>query len=146
HDHPAVPITCIGVLRGAVPFMADLTRAIPGPVFCEYLGVSSYRGTESTGAVQLRQDLGAKIAGQHCILVEDIVDTGTTVEWLLRMLGEQPPASLRVATLLDKPSRRVVPVPIDYVGFRVPDVFVVGYGLDYDGLYRNLPHVAALVP
>lgn len=144
-DHPGT-VTCIGVLRGAIPFMADLVRAIDGPVTCEYLSVTSTRGTDTTGEVRLRQDLEADIAGRHCVLVEDIVDTGITLDWLLRELRARGPASLRVATLLDKPSRRRVPVPVDYVGFEVPDAWIVGYGLDLDGLYRNLPHVAVLHP
>jgi len=144
-DH-ADTITLIGVLRGAVPFMADLMRAIDGPVHCEYLSVCSTRGTDSTGQVELRQDLAADISGRHCVIVEDIVDTGLTLDWLLRELRARGPASLRVASLLDKPSRRLVQVPVDYVGFTVPDAWIVGYGLDLDGLYRNLPYVAVLHP
>lgn len=145
-DHGHHTVTCIGVLRGAVPFIADLIRAIEGPVTCEYLSVSSTRGTESGGEVVLRQDLMADITGRHCVVVEDIVDTGTTLHALLRDLASRRPASLRVATLLDKPSRRRVEVPVDYVGFEVPDRWIVGYGLDLDGLYRNLPYVAILHP
>ena len=141
------PITCIGVLKGSFLFMADLVRAIEGPVRCEFLGVSSYQGgTRSTGVVRITQDLNQPIEGQHCLLIEDIVDTGLTMEYLLRMLRLRNPASLRVASLLDKPSNRQVEVDIDYVGFTIPDEFVVGYGLDLQGLYRNLPYIAVYQP
>lgn len=145
-DHPDVPLCCIGVLKGAIPFMADLIRAIDGPVTCEYLGVSSYHGTQSTGAVRITHDLQADIAGKHCVLVEDIVDTGLTLSWLVRNLRARNPASLSVVALLDKPSRRTVEVHVDYVGFTIPDAFVVGYGLDLDQRYRNLPYVAVYHP
>jgi hypoxanthine phosphoribosyltransferase len=146
-DHGDAPITCIGVLKGSFLFMADLIRAIEGPVRCEFLGVSSYEGgTRSTGVVKITQDLKQSIEGQHCILIEDIVDTGLTMEYLLRMLRLRNPASLRVASLLDKPSNRQVEVEIDYVGFTIPDEFVVGYGLDLQGFYRNLPYIAVYQP
>ncbi len=141
------PITCIGVLKGSFLFMADLVRAIEGPVRCEFLGVSSYQGgTRSTGVVKITQDLKQPIEGQHCILIEYIVDTGLTMEYLLRMLSLRNPASLRVASLLDKPTNRQVEVDIDYVGFTIPDEFVVGYGLDLQGFYRNLPYIAVYQP
>jgi hypoxanthine phosphoribosyltransferase len=141
------PITCIAVLKGSFLFMADLVRAIGGPVRCEFLGVSSYQGgTRSTGVVRITHDLRHSIEGQHCILIEDIVDTGLTMEYLLRMLSLRNPKSLKVATLLDKPTNRQVDVEIDYAGFTIPDEFVVGYGLDLKGFYRNLPYIAVYHP
>ena len=141
------PITCIGVLKGSFLFMADLVRAIDGPVRCEFLGVSSYQGgTRSTGVVRITHDLKQSVENQHCLLIEDIVDTGLTMEYLLRMLNLRNPASLKIASLLDKPSNRKVEVDIDYVGFTIPDEFVVGYGLDLQGFYRNLPHIAVYHP
>ena len=141
------PITCIGVLKGSFLFMADLVRAIEGPVRCEFLGVSSYQGgTRSTGVVRITHDLKQSVENQHCLLIEDIVDTGLTMEYLLRMLNLRNPASLKIASLLDKPSNRKVEVDIDYVGFTIPDEFVVGYGLDLQGFYRNLPYIAVYHP
>jgi hypoxanthine phosphoribosyltransferase len=144
-DAGDAPITLVGVLKGSFLFLADLARAIEGPVTVEFLGVSSYHGgTHSTGAVQLTQDLRAPIAGRYVVVIEDIVDTGLTLDYLLRMLKARDPASIRVATLLDKPSRRQLPVEADYVGFTIPDVFVIGYGLDLDEFERNLPYVAVV--
>lgn len=138
---PDTTITVVGVLKGSFLFMADLVRAIDGPVVCEFLGVSSYVGTHSSGAVMITQDLKADVSGRHVVLVEDIVDTGLTLEYLRRTLEARNPASLRVVALLDKPSRRKVQVQVDQVGFEIPDLFVVGYGLDLDQLYRNLPYI-----
>jgi hypoxanthine phosphoribosyltransferase len=135
------PITVVGVLKGSFLFMADLVRHIDGPVECEFLGVSSYVGTQSSGAVQITQDLRIDIEGRDLVLVEDIVDTGLTLDYLLRTLSARNPASLRVVALLDKPSRRKVEVTVDLVGFEIPDLFVVGYGLDLDQRYRNLPYI-----
>lgn len=135
-------ITVIGILKGSFLFMADLVRAIPGDVRIEFLGVSSYHGgTSSSGVVRITQDLKHSIEGQHCLLVEDIVDTGLTIDYLTRMLQVRGPRSLKVASLLDKPSNREVEVAVDYVGFTIPNEFVVGYGLDLGELYRNLPFV-----
>jgi hypoxanthine phosphoribosyltransferase len=134
-------ITVVGVLKGSFLFMADLVRHVPGPVECEFLGVSSYVGTRSSGAVQITQDLRIDVAGRDVVLVEDIVDTGLTLDYLLRTLSARQPASLRVVSLLDKPSRRKVEVPVDLVGFEIPDLFVVGYGLDLDQKFRNLPYI-----
>lgn len=140
-------ITCIGVLKGSFLFMADLVRAIQGDVRCEFLGVSSYHGgVRSTGVVQITQDLRYPIEGQDVVLIEDIIDTGLTMDYLLRMLRTRGPRSLRVATLLDKPTRREVGLTADYIGFSIPDEFVVGYGLDLGELYRNLPHIAVYSP
>jgi hypoxanthine phosphoribosyltransferase len=136
------PIVVIGVLKGSFIFLADLVRAIENPVTIDFLGVSSYAGTESTGVVKITHDLTKPIAGKHVLIVEDIVDTGLTLQYLVENLKTRNPASLKVACLLDKPSRAKVRVPLEYVGFTIDDEFVVGYGLDYDGVYRNLPHIA----
>ncbi len=138
---PDTVLTVVGVLKGSFLFMADLVRAIPGPVTCEFLGVSSYVGTSSSGAVQITQDLRTDIAGRHVLVVEDIVDTGLTLDYLRRLLEARNPASLQVVALLDKPSRRQVEVQVDWVGFEIEDLFVVGYGLDLDQLYRNVPFI-----
>lgn len=146
-DYGPRPITCIGVLKGSFVFMADLVRAIDGDVRCEFLGVSSYRGgTRSTGVVRITEDLAHPIEGQDCLIVEDIIDTGLTMDYLLRMLELRGPRSLRVCTLLDKPANREVELEADYVGFSIPDEFVVGYGLDLGELYRNLPYIAVYRP
>lgn len=141
------PVTVIAVLKGSFLFLADLVRAIPGDVRVEFLGVASYHGgTSSSGVVQITQDLRGNVEGQNCILVEDIVDTGLTIDYLVRMLQVRGPKALRVATLLNKPGNREVDVQVDYVGFTIPDEFVVGYGLDLGELYRNLPYVAVYQP
>ncbi len=135
----------VGVLKGAVVFLADLMRAIDAPCECDFIAVSSYgESTRSSGIVELTKDLSVPIEGRDVLIVEDIVDTGRTLAYLLRNLETRQPRSLRVCTLLDKASRREVPVSLDYVGFTIPDEFVVGYGLDFAGLYRNLPHLAVL--
>jgi hypoxanthine phosphoribosyltransferase len=140
-------LTCVGVLKGSFLFMADLVRAIGGDVRCEFLGVSSYHGgTRSTGVVQITQDLRYPIEGQDVLIIEDIIDTGLTMDYLLRMLRTRGPRTLTVATLLDKPSRREVDLSADHTGFSIPDEFVVGYGLDLGELYRNLPYVAVYTP
>lgn len=141
------PITLVAVLKGSFLFAADLCRAIEGPVRVEFLGVASYHGgTSSSGVVQITQDLRNGIEGQNVLLVEDIVDTGLTIDYLVRMLKVRGPKSLRVATFLNKPDRREVEVELGYVGFTIPDEFVVGYGLDLGELYRNLPYVAVYSP
>ena len=141
-DYAGKQIVVIGVLKGSFIFLADLTRSIEAPVTIDFLGVSSYAGTESTGVVKITHDLTKPIAGKHVLIVEDIVDTGLTLQYLVENLKTRNPASLKVACLLDKPSRAKVRVPVEYVGFTIDDEFVVGYGLDYDGLYRNLPYIA----
>jgi len=133
----------IGVLRGVTCFMADLMRHIALPVHIDFMTISSYEG-DRTGAVRILQDLSENIAGRDVIVVEDIVDTGMTLNALLQELLVRRPASLRVCALLDKRARRLVDVPIDYVGFEIADEFVVGYGLDFRQKYRNLPFVATL--
>ena len=141
---PGDVLHVVGVLKGSVVFVADLLRAIPGPVTCDFLRARSYQGTASTGEVELTHDLGDDIAGRHVLLVEDIVDTGLTLARLRGHLRAMQPRSLTTVSLLDKPSRRQVAVAVDMVGFTIEDHFVVGYGLDVDGLYRNLPYVAVL--
>ena len=146
-DYPEDTITLIAVLKGSFIFLADLVRAIPGNVRVEFLGVASYHGgTSSSGVVQITQDLRSEVRGNVCLLVEDIVDTGLTMDYLLRMLEVRGPRVLKVAALLDKPSNRETTVMVDYVGFTIPDEFVVGYGLDLGELYRNLPYVAIYSP
>lgn len=145
-DYPVgESLLLVGVLKGAWVFLADLARAIPRPVVIDFLSTSSY-GLErtSSGEVKLMRDLDESIEGRHVVLVEDIVDTGITLSYLLRVLGQRHPASLRIATFLDKPSRRKQPVDITYCGFQVPDKFVVGYGLDFASKYRNLKDLCAL--
>lgn len=134
-------VVCIGVLKGSALFLADLIREIDTPLEIDFLGVSSYQGTKSSGVVRITHDLRSSVEGRNVLIVEDIVDTGLTLSYLLRNLQSRNPKSLRVATLLDKPSRRKVEVPIDYAGFQIPDEFVIGYGLDLDELYRNLPYI-----
>ncbi|TET23748.1 MAG: hypoxanthine phosphoribosyltransferase [Candidatus Stahlbacteria bacterium] len=135
----------VGILKGAWMFLADLTRAITIPHQCDFIRVSSYgSGTESTGEVRLLTDLSTPIRGRHVILIEDIVDTGHTLATLLNILKEREPASLAVCSLLDKPERREVAVHIDYLGFTVPNKFVVGYGLDWDERFRHLPYIGYL--
>src|SRR5438034_3683624 len=141
-------LTLVSVLKGSLPFMADLMRAIPVPVRIDLMEVSSYGGTttESSGLVRILKDLSATIEGEEVLIVEDIIDTGLTLNYLVRYLRGKNPRSLRICTLLDKPARRLVDIPVDYVGFTIPDQFVVGYGLDYGEYYRNLRFVGVLRP
>jgi hypoxanthine phosphoribosyltransferase len=134
----------VGVLQGAFLFMADLIRAVPIDLTTDFIGVASYAGGKSSGQVRIVSDLSVSIEGRHVVIVEDIVDTGLTLTYLKRTLEARHPRSLRVCVLVDKVERRQVDVVIDYVGFTIPNLFVVGYGFDYEGLYRNLPYVAAL--
>ncbi len=137
----------VSVLRGSYIFMADLTRAIDCMCRVDFMAVSSYgSGTTSSGQVNIIKDLSDSIEGQDLIVVEDILDSGNTLFYLMQVLQARHPASIKLATLLDKPSRRVKPIKADYVGFTVPDKFVVGYGLDYDEKYRNLPYIGVLKP
>ncbi len=146
HAYAGRPLHLIGVLKGAVIFMADLARALPlADVTFDYLAISSYgRSTETSGVVRFVKDLDEPVAGRDVLLVEDIVDTGLTLAYLREQIGRRGPASLAVAVMLDKPERRAVPVTVEYVGFRIPDRFAVGYGLDFAGRYRHLPYVGAL--
>ena len=137
----------VSVLRGSYIFMADLTRALTIPCTVDFMAVSSYgSGTTSSGQVNIIKDLSDSIEGKDVIVVEDILDSGNTLYYLLQVLQARHPHSIRLCTLLDKPSRRVKPIKADYVGFTVPDAFVVGYGLDYDERYRNLPYIGVLKP
>lgn len=135
------------VLRGSYIFMADLTRAIDLPVTVDFMAVSSYgAGTKSSGQVEIKKDLSDSIEGRDLIIVEDILDSGNTLYYLMSILKARKPASIRICTLMDKPDRRTQPIVADYVGFEIPDAFVVGYGLDYNEKYRNLPYVGILKP
>jgi hypoxanthine phosphoribosyltransferase len=146
-DYAGKEILAIGVLRGAVLFMADLTRAIKVPVAIDFMAVSSYgAGTSSSGVVRILKDLDEDIEGKHVLIVEDIIDSGLTLSYLLDNIKSRKPASLKLCTLLNKPERRKAEVHIDYNGFTVPDYFVVGYGLDYAEKYRNLPFIGILKP
>lgn len=145
-DYAEATPLLVSVLKGALYFMADLTRAITIPVAVDFMAITSYApGQATSGAVRLIKDLDEEITGRHVLLVEDIIDTGLTAAYLLRVLRARDPASLRICALLDKSARRIVDtLPITYRGFEVPDVFVVGYGLDYQQLYRNLPFIGVL--
>ncbi len=144
-DFPSEPLHLVGVLKGAVFFLADLAREIPGEVSFDFIALSSYgKNTHSSGQVRLTRDLDSSIEGKTVIVVEDILDTGMTMQYLLRIFQQRKPKNLRVAALLDKPSRRVTQVRADYVGFEIPNEFVVGYGLDYAERYRNLLDVGIL--
>ena len=135
----------VGVLKGCFVFMADLMRAVSVPCGMGFMGVSSYgSGVKTTGAVEIIKDLSQDIQGRHLVIVEDILDTGITLSYLTRYLANRAPASIAIATLLDKPERRRADVSASYVGFTVPDAFVVGYGLDYAEKYRNLPYIGIL--
>ncbi len=135
------------VLRGSYIFMADLTRAIDLPVTVDFMAVSSYgAGTKRSGQGEIKKDLSDSIEGRDLIIVEDILDSGNTLFYLMEILKARKPASIRICTLMDKPDRRTQPIVADYVGFTIPDAFVVGYGLDYDEKYRNLPYVGILKP
>jgi hypoxanthine phosphoribosyltransferase len=143
-DYQGKPLKLVGVLKGSFVFMADLARAIDLPVKVDFIGTTSYQGTKSSGVVRITNDLSWPIAGEHVLLVEDIVDTGLTMQYLLSNLETRGPASVKVCALLHKPTRAKVEVPIAYKGFDIPDAFVVGYGLDWDGRLRNLPYIGVL--
>ena len=146
-DYAGLEPVLISVLKGSIVFLADLVRSMELPLSIDIMEVSSYgAATETSGQVRILKDLSNPIEGRHVIVVEDIIDTGLTLNYLLRYLREKGPASLRICCLLDKPARRLTEIPIDYVGFSIPDRFVVGYGLDYGERYRNLPYVGVLRP
>ena len=136
----------VGVLKGCFVFMSDLMRHVTIPCSVDFMAVSSYNGTTSTGAVSIQKDLSQNIEGRHVVMVEDILDSGVTLSYLQNYLSGRKPASITIATLMDKPSRRKAPVYAKYSCFEVPDAFVVGYGLDYNELYRNLPYIGVLKP
>lgn len=146
-DYAGQSILLAGVLKGAAIFLADLARAITVPCTFDFLAVSSYgRGAHSSGIVRLVKDLDHSIEGQHVILVEDILDTGLTLAYLRGLLLQQRPASLKIAALLDKPARRLEKIEADYVGFTLPNHFVVGYGMDFAERYRHLPEICLMPP
>jgi hypoxanthine phosphoribosyltransferase len=137
----------VSVLKGSIVFLADLVRAMDVPLSVDLMEVSSYgSGTETSGQVRILKDLSGPIEGRDVVVVEDIIDTGLTLNYLLRYLTERSPASIRVCCLLDKPARRLAEIEIDYRGFSIPDRFVVGYGLDFNEQYRNLPYIGVLRP
>jgi len=147
-DYASRPLTLVSVLKGSLPFMADLMRAITIPLTIDLMEVSSYGGavTETSGLVRILKDLSASIEGKDVVIVEDIIDTGLTLNYLMRYLRGKNPQSLKICALLDKPARRLVDIDIDYRGFSIPDRFVIGYGLDYAEFYRNLPFIGVLRP
>ena len=145
-DFPNEPLHLVSVLKGGVFFLTDLARNIPGEVSFDFIAVSSYgEKTHSSGQVRLTRDLDSSIEGKTVLVVEDILDTGMTLQYLLRLFQQRKPKHLRVAVLLDKPERRIAAVHADYIGFSIPNEFVVGYGLDYAERYRNLPYVGVLL-
>lgn len=144
-DPRSEPLLLIGVLKGSTLFLADLMRALHVEVAVDFMSISSYQeGVVQSGVVRIVKDLDEDIAGRDVLIVEDIVDTGLTLNYLRRALSERRPRSLRAVTLLDKTARRIVPVELEYSGFEIPDVFVVGYGLDFQGRYRNVPDILAV--
>lgn len=146
-DYAGKELSVVGILKGATVFCADLFRRLTGTCTLDFMAISSYgAASKSTGVHRINLDLEGPLLGKHVLLVEDIVDTGLTLRFLREYLMQRNPASLRVAVLLDKPARRVVDVEVEYRGFEVPDEFVVGYGLDYAGKYRNLPEICILKP
>ena len=147
-DYPPEPLYIVSILKGAFIFVADLARALNrSNVRIEFMGISSYGNQKTTsGQVKVTRDLDVNIEGQHVLIVEDIIDSGLTLSYLARVLEQRNPKSLEIATLLDKPERRVTPVRVKYVGFQIPDEFVVGYGLDFAEDYRNLSDIRVLSP
>lgn len=144
-DYADKEIFAIGILRGAVVFMADLIRAIERPVQIDFMAVSSYGAqADSSGIVRILKDLDSSIEGKHVLIIEDIIDSGQTLSYLIKNLTERKPASIQLCTLMNKPERRKVELPVKYVGFEIPNEFVVGYGLDYAERYRNLPYLGIL--
>lgn len=143
-DYRGEPLVVVPVLKGSFVFAADLARAIDLPLTIDFFGVRSYEGAASSGIVETVLDLSKPIEAKHVLIVEDIVDTGLTMKYMLDNFATRRPASLKLASLLHKPARTQVPVDIDYLGFTIEDVFVVGYGLDFDQRYRNLPYIGVL--
>ncbi len=144
-DYEGKNLFVVGVLKGANIFMSDLIRKIDLPMHMDFMAVSSYgMSTESSGTVRILKDLDFSIEGKDVLIVEDIIDSGLTLKYLTRILMERKPSSLKICTLLDKPDRRKVDLEIDYIGFKIPDAFIVGYGIDFAENYRNLPYVAIL--
>ena len=134
----------IGVLKGVVMFFGDFVKRITTPCQIDFMWISSYHGTDSTGSMVVKRDVSENIKGRHVVILEDIFDTGNSLDFTYKHLLSKEPASLKICTLLDKPDRRVIDVDVDYVGFQIPDLFVVGYGLDYAQHYRNLPYIGVV--
>lgn len=144
-DYAGRELKLLGVLKGCFVFMADLARAITVPMTCDFMGLQSYGdATHTSGIVQITKDLTDSITGKHVLIVEDIVDTGLTIRYLLQNIQNRLPASVKICTLLYKPESDQAKIALDYVGFRIPQRFVIGYGLDYMGRYRNFPHIGAM--
>jgi hypoxanthine phosphoribosyltransferase len=144
-DYPDGPLHLICILKGATFFMSDLARAMKRDVYVDFMGISTYgKGKTTSGEVKVTKDLDISLEGANVLVVEDIVDSGVTLNYLLHVLEQRKPRSIRIVALLDKPERRLRPVPVSYVGFQIPDEFVVGYGLDYDEKYRNLDDICIL--
>lgn len=144
-DYEGKTVTLICILKGSVFFTCELAKRITIPVKLDFMSVSSYgAGTESSGRVKIIKDLDDSVEGKDIIVIEDIIDSGRTLSHLMTLLSSRKPNSIKLCTLLDKPDRRVVPVDVDYTGFNIPDKFVVGYGLDYDQNYRNLPYIGVI--
>ncbi len=140
-DHEGKEIVFIGILKGSVMFMAELAKNIKSNIILDFMDVSSYEGTESTGTIKINKDIRDSIEGKDVIIVEDIIDTGRTLTYVKEYLKQKNPNSIKIATMLSKPSRRVMELQVDYIGFAIEDKFVVGYGLDYNEKYRNLPYI-----
>jgi len=144
-DYPTGNLHLIGILKGAVVFMSDLARAMKRDVFIDFMGISSYgKGKSSSGEVRVTKDLDISLEGADVLIIEDIVDSGITLNYLMHVIDQRRPRSIRIAALLDKPERRLRPVHVNYVGFEIPDEFVVGYGLDFAERYRNLDSICVL--
>lgn len=140
-DYEGKEIVFIGILKGSIMFMAELAKNVKTSVALDFMDVSSYEGTESTGKIKINKDIRDSIEGKDVIIVEDIIDTGRTLTYVREYLKQKNPNSIKIATMLSKPSRRVIELNVDYIGFAIEDKFVVGYGLDYNEKYRNLPYI-----
>lgn len=140
-DYEGKEIVFIGILKGSVMFMSELAKNIKSSIILDFMDVSSYEGTESTGKIKINKDIRDSIEGKDVIIVEDIIDTGRTLTYVREYLKQKNPNSVKIATMLSKPSRRVMELEVDYIGFAIEDKFVVGYGLDYNEKYRNLPYI-----
>ena len=140
-DYQGKDIVFLGVLKGCTMFLVELAKKIKNDVSFEFIEVSSYKGTESTGNIKINKDITETIQGKDVIIIEDIIDTGRTLSILIDLVKSKNPNSLKIATMLSKPSRRIIELNVDYIGFRIEDKFVVGYGLDYNQKYRNLPYI-----
>lgn len=143
-DYEGKEIVFIGILKGSVMFMSELAKNVKSNVVLDFMDVSSYQGTESTGKIKINKDIRDSIEGKDVIIVEDIIDTGRTLTYVLEYLKQKNPNSIKIATMLSKPSRRVMELNVDYIGFSIEDKFVVGYGLDYNEKYRNLPYIGCI--